>query len=218
MKNMLLLAVLLGGLGLGAGCGNDAQPIDVTESRVVTPAPEKAVSPGTSTQNPANPHAGVDMGAMGGMVAPAESSLKLEWDAPAEWEVKPSTSMRVANFIVKDHPDTQCYVAVLAGAAGGKEANINRWRAEQMGQPALTAQEIEALPTIDVLGQKAPLVEVTGDFSGMSGESAKGAMLYGAVCELGAQTVFIKMTGPQAVLQGQKETFLNFCKSLRLAK
>jgi len=218
MKNALLLAALIGGLCLGAGCGDSAKPVEVTNVRV-KPAPEKAAVPASA--DPSNPHAGMDMGAMGamgGMGAPAQSALKLEWDSPAEWEAKPATSMRVANFIVKDHPDTQCYAAVLAGAAGGKEANINRWRNEQMGQPALSTQEIEALPTLDVLGQKAPWVEVAGNFSGMSGESAKSAILYGAVCELGAQTVFIKMTGPQEVMQGQKDIFLKFCASLRMPK
>ncbi len=220
MKNAMLIALLMGGLFLGTGCGDSSKAINVTETRVKPPA-EKAATLADPAQNAANPHAGMDMnamGAMGAMGAPAENSLKLEWDAPAEWEAKPGTSMRVANFIVKDHPDTQCYVAVLAGAAGGKEANINRWQAEQMGQKALTPEEIAALPQLDVLGQKAPFLEVSGSFSGMSGEAAKDATLYGAVCELGAQTVFIKMTGPQAVVQTQKDIFLNFCKTLRTAK
>ncbi len=217
MKTISRVFLSLLMLGVLAGCGGADQPAEVTSKRTVTPeAPAAPVETGK-----ADPHAGMDMsamGAMGGMGGGMSgAAVKVEGDAPAGWEPAKTTSMRVLNFTVKDHPEAQCYVTVLPGAAGGKAANLNRWR-EQMGQTALGEAELAALPTLDVLGKPSALLEVTGSFSGMGAEPTPDALLYGLVCELEGNSVFVKMTGPKSVLEGQKEAFQNFCKSLRMPK
>ena len=110
----------------------------------------------------------------------------------------------------------ECYVTTLTGTGGGLEANINRW-CGQIGQEALTSEVIAALPRITMLGQEAVLVELAGDYSGMGDDAAAGSMLLGTVCELPGETVFVKMTGPEAAVRAEKESFLAFSKSIKAA-
>jgi hypothetical protein len=107
-------------------------------------------------------------------------------------------------------------VTVLKGAAGGVEMNINRWRG-QMGleNEPLNAEAIAKLPKIDVAGREGPLVEIPGNYTSMSGKAEPEYLLLGTICDLGSETLFVKMVGPQATVQAQRESFIAFCKSLK---
>jgi len=135
----------------------------------------------------------------------------LQWTDPAGWNRAPASSMRLVSFSIGKA--TECYVTVLEGAAGGFEANVNRWR-QQMGQPPLDAAALAALPAVPMLGATGRLVQIRGDFTGMDGATRHGSMLIGALCEMGAQTVFVKMTGPEAEVRGELSRFEAFCRSL----
>jgi hypothetical protein len=125
--------------------------------------------------------------------------------------------MRVVTLAPDGRTDTECYVTVLGGSAGGMLANVNRWL-QQIGQQPLSAEAVGALPTIAVLGRSAPLVEAYGTFRGMSGPAQDGAGLVGVVCVLADRTVFVKLTGPAGVLRQERDRFLAFCDSLRVAE
>ena len=124
--------------------------------------------------------------------------------------------MRVANFKLAANPEVECYLTVLQGAAGGIEANINRWRG-QMSQEALKPEDIAALPRIDVLGKQGAVVETLGSFSGMTGDPKPGYALLGMIVELPERSVFVKMTGPETAVKAEKDRFLAFCRSLKAA-
>jgi hypothetical protein len=126
------------------------------------------------------------------------------WQAPEGWAQGPAKQMRVVTFNPKDRAGVECYVAVLGGAAGGVAANVNRWR-QQLNLAPLAADAIAALPKVQVLGRASPMVEIDGGASSM----------YGLVCELGASTVFVKMTGPSESLRAERGRFVEFCKSLK---
>jgi len=126
-----------------------------------------------------------------------------QWTAPAEWTQAPAKQMRVVTFNPKSDPNVECYVTLLGGAAGGLEANVNRWR-QQLHLAPLTADAIAKLEAVKVLGRDARFVEVDGGAVG----------LLGVVCDLGTQTLFVKMTGPMASLRAERERFLAFCRSL----
>ncbi len=127
----------------------------------------------------------------------------LKWTAPEGWREGPAKQMRLVTFVPAETTGVECYVTVLSGVAGGLEANVNRWRG-QLGQTPLSAADLAALTVLPVLGRDARLVEIDGGASS----------LLGLVCELGPQTVFVKMTGPTEVLRAERERFLSFCKSL----
>jgi hypothetical protein len=190
-----------------------------------------------------DPHAGHDHGAMGGdphagmmgaaggdphagmtpdqiaalQMDPNMGSLnnQVTWSTtPEGWEKAPDRAMRVVTFKTPEGVET--YVSVLSGMAGGAAANISRWRNQMGVAEPVTAEQLEALPKIEVLGQQAPLVEIPGSFKGMSGEEQPNSMLIGTVAETPGQTVFVKMTGPEAAVQANKDKFVAFSQSLKL--
>lgn len=149
-----------------------------------------------------------------GNVSPAGfDPASLQWNAPDGWNREPDRPMRLVTFTTADGA-LECYVSVLAGSAGGAAANINRWR-QQMGQPALSPEEITALPKLQVLGQEAPLVTITGNYAGMSGETKTGHALMGIVCPWGDQTIFVKIIGPEMAVKAEAGNFTAFCESLK---
>lgn len=184
------------------------------------------------TAQSADPHAGLNMpsgmagvgvdgmgGMPGGMAGGMAGGVPVggfeagdfKWDAPEGWQETEKRPMRVVNFQVDG---AECYVTLLGGAAGGVEANINRWQG-QMGQPALSDLELAALPKITVMGQEVSLAAIKGNFSGIGADDMENSGMLGVVCPLGDQTLFVKMIGPEATIEQQVENFKAFCASLR---
>lgn len=135
----------------------------------------------------------------------------LQWTAAEGWTQADPRPMRLVTYQVSG---AECYIAVLGGAAGGVEANVNRWRG-QMGKGLLSAEELANLRKLTVLGVEASMVEITGSFSGQSGESATEQMMLGLVCPWDAKTVFVKMVGPKEAVSAQVNNFVAFCESLQ---
>jgi len=204
--------VLLAGLSLAAAaCGDSdkTRPIDETrpaaDARSAASAPLDTKArmgladkpPGGGFHHPPMNGAGAD--------APAATpdAAGFTWTAPTGWTQGPAKQMRLVTFVPADAPGVECYVTVLDGSAGGVDANINRWR-EQLHLAPLSADAIKALATVPVLGRDARMVEIDGGQIG----------LFGLVCELGGETVFVKMTGPTASLRAQRGQFVAFSKSL----
>ena len=95
--------------------------------------------------------------------------------------------------------------------------NVNRWR-KQLGASALSAEEISALPKRTLFGQLATLVDISGDFGGMSGaEGKKGYRLLGLILSNQAGAVFVKMIGPKADVDANATKFDEFIASLGIS-
>jgi hypothetical protein len=148
------------------------------------------------------------------MNPPPSSLPSLAWDTPEGWVRQPDRQMRIVTLSPETAPEVECYITILAGDGGGTAANLNRWRT-QMGQNPLAHGELEALETLDVLGQPARLIEIEGNYSGMSMATVADALLVGLVCSLGDHAVFVKMTGPRDQVLEHKGSFRTFCTSLR---
>lgn len=146
--------------------------------------------------------------------APRSSLPQLAWDTPEGWVDLGPSSTRQINLRPADNPSAECYVARLPGG-GSLEDNVNRWR-QQMGQGPLSGEEVTALPQRSLLGAPATFVEITGDFTGMTGETISDARLFGLILLIGDVGLFVKMIGPDALLVAERERFLDFCDSLHL--
>ncbi len=166
----------------------------------------------------------IDMSALGGGSGshPPRSGFdrdRLRWDVPSGWQQASGSSMRIVTFKVPPKADSQpgaeCWVIALGGTAGGVIDNINRWRRE-MEKPPLSAQDVDRLPRIQVLGEAAPLLEEDGSYQGMGGPALEKGTLFGVVCPLSDVTLFIKMVGGPEDMRAAKNEFLKFCESLRL--
>jgi hypothetical protein len=188
-----------------------APKTQTAESPAALPAGHPALPaghPALPAGHPALPMAGVDKTA----------AAPLTWTAPAGWKESGPRPMRLVSFTM-GAPGMECYVALLAGPAGGLEANLNRWRG-QMGLAPLSLEEIGRLEKIPVLGQQVPLAQMEGNFSGMQsmqGEPKKGYALLGTVAASGGQSVFVKMVGPAGAVKEQRANFISFCESLKAA-
>lgn len=150
------------------------------------------------------------------MPPPRRSSGRPEftWTVPPTWEPRKDRGGRVITVAPKGSKGTECYLYLLSGDGGGIDLNINRWR-QQMGQKALTAEEIAALERIDALGTKVVVVKIQGPYSGMGGEQIDGALLYGAVMLKDSYLLTAKMRGPASEVGDQWDNFIAFCKSVK---
>jgi hypothetical protein len=138
----------------------------------------------------------------------------LRWTLPAEWsETKPS-EYRLMTFTMANSPNSECWLIALGGKGGGVEDNLKRWRRELRQEPLSTA-EVAQLPRVPMLGREAVTIEVHGPYQGMAGPAIDDAIMLGAICELDSWTLFVKMVGPAAEIETQRNAFKELCASLR---
>lgn len=190
---------------LQSGGAPSPAPVEVSAA----PVPEPALMPEAAPAETAtvdNPHGMADPTPAGGF-----NPAGLQWTAPEGWHQGPEKMMRMVTYTVGD---VECYVTSLSGEAGGAVSNINRWAA-QMGLPALDEAAIAALPKITVLGTEGPLTEFAGTFTDMGGAPKADYKMLGTLASAGGSTFFVKLTGPAAEVDAQRDNFVAFCASLR---
>ena len=202
------------------GCGKGDRK-EITQTRVVeqasTPAaPETTAAEsksGSSKLPPGHPEV-PQTPSTSDMMQATPTAPELSFTTPEGWQSAPPKPMRAINFRVGPAQEAECYVSVLANSGGGVPMNVNRWRG-QMGLQPLTDTELAALPKITIAGQDGVLVEAAGQYTAMTGDPKPGYMLLGAICEREGQGIFVKMTGPEAIVKGEKDHFVAFCQSLK---
>lgn len=147
--------------------------------------------------------------------APGNGGPRLVYETPEGWTEQAASMMRDINFKFGENGEGECYVARLPGAGGGLLANVNRWRG-QMGAEPLTQEQVDQLPSRTLFGQPAAYVTVDGDFSAGMGSAEKkpGYRLVGLVLASDAGAVFVKMTGPRALVESNEGAFETFTSSL----
>ncbi len=201
----LPLLVLCAGL---AACSETGPTAEITARRTAS-LPSSPVLPGATPR---------ERFEAPGMRKPTQGSDDLiDYDLPEGWKVVAPTSERFVNLRPAGDPAAECYLSFLGGSAGGLEANVNRWRT-QIGAQPLGAAEVAALPKVQLLGREGTLVDVTGTFVGMGEAPRADFQLLGVVVSETAGSLFLKFTGPAALVERERERFLAFTASLRLAE
>ena len=161
----------------------------------------------------------VDAASVNDMMDPSAPQVSFEsptlvWDTPENWMLEPGgNAMRLATFKVsKLGIEATTTIVALGGAAGGLESNISRW----LGQLGVSADAeklssfINGLPEIvTVSGDKGHVVDLS------SWVSADAASMLAGIISRGDQTIFVKMTGPTALLAEEKSAFNLLCESIR---
>ena len=134
---------------------------------------------------------------------------------PEGWERVPTTTFRHINTRVAAAPSAECYLTFLPGDGGGDLANVNRWRGE-MGLAPVAAAEVAALPRTSLLGQPAIRVDLSGSFTGMSGQRIEAARLLGVLLTRQNMpgALFVKFVGPTDVVAGNVDNFDSFVASI----
>jgi hypothetical protein len=142
----------------------------------------------------------------------------LTFTVPEGWKsVPPASAMRKAQLSIpgKDGgkaADVTFFHFGNEGGAGGVQANVQRW----LGQFS-SAEGAEKTEPLDIAGTKVTLVSTEGtmkggQFGGPAQDEPDFALL-GAIIEHADGPVFIKGTGPKAVLKESREKFMAMIKS-----
>jgi len=143
----------------------------------------------------------------------------LTFKRPADWTWIPVVSpMRKAQLLVPG-PEAGKNADITFfhfGPAGGGDldSNVQRWLHQFQSAPAS-----EKVETKTIGGRKTTLVSTVGTFtSGMPGQPAAAMdnyALLGAIVEDADGSIFVKMTGPKAVVQAANAKFLEFLESAK---
>jgi hypothetical protein len=139
-------------------------------------------------------------------------SAPITWTKPAVWEEHAPSEMRQGSFLARGPDGATADVSVTAfpGTAGGLESNLNRWRG-QVGLPPLGGDELRQA-TRPITADQVQGIQV--DYPSPKG-SKESARILGAVFQTPELAWFVKMTGPPALVEAQKESFTAFVQSLR---
>lgn len=145
---------------------------------------------------------------------PASAASGFVAPTPQGWVTAPTSEFRQLNYRLSSDPSLECYLTA-GNLRGGLLANANRWVVTQFEQTAMTQEEFDALPRHPLLGQQAALVRVEGSFAGMGGEPKPGYKLLGLVGGTDENMVTLKMTGPKALVDAERERFLALAAAIR---
>ena len=173
------------------------------------------MAPPAIMNTPADPHAGLDMSAMGGLVEAPTSQNILAWGTPDGWKQEAGTHMRIVTFHpVIDPGAVDCYIIALGGPAGGLEANLERWMG-QLGLPASDDNVKQLIISAQDSKTKDGLPAKVFDFTALQSQgspSDKSMMV--AMISLDQTTVFVKMTGTIETVKQNKDNFLKLIGSI----
>lgn len=139
-----------------------------------------------------------------------------QFKSPDGWKkVEPKSAMRKAQLEVPGEGGKSAEVTFFFfgdGQGGDIQANVSRWFGQLTG-----GSDVQKVEEQDFNGTKVTLVSTEGTLkaSPISGitEDRPESALQGAILQHADGPVFIKMTGPAAVVKGSKEKFLELVKS-----
>lgn len=208
---LIPIAALAGAL---AACDrNEPAPAAATSApQAAAPTPTATAPAAGSTPAPA-PTAGGTVDASG-----------LTFSMPAGWTRKAPGTMRVAELGAPAPEGSTEEAAEIAffsfgpQGAGDAASNVARWASlvlDDTGQPAPHESTTEKVGSLTVT-----LVQTTGVYQSGSPAGPKtpkpGSTLLGAIIEGGPQgPLYIRMTGPKAVVEAHRERWFGMIRSAR---
>lgn len=134
---------------------------------------------------------------------------------PKNWLVLPAKEFRELNYRFGDSGTGEVYVSL---AAGSVTDNVNRWM-HQFGHVPLTPAELDVLAKVNIAGTEGVWVEATGPYtSGMGAPARGGQALAGVIAEVSGKLMTLKMVGPEAEVEAEKDALKAFAASLELVK
>jgi len=161
--------------------------------------------PKEASQAPAVPNAPVTPGleAAGGPI---------EWTKPEAWQELAPTAFRKGNYVVEDGDGGKAEITVSSfpGNVGGILANVNRWRGQAGLAPIDNDQLQQSLTRLTVDGHQGSLVDILPET-----EKANATRILAAIFTHGEESWFFKMSGPQSIVNGERDRFVEMINGLR---
>ena len=135
------------------------------------------------------------------------------WSVPAGWQAFAGDGIRLGTFEVTGRGATaRTTIVSLEGDAGGVRANVVRWLDQlglKLGDRDLDSLLDSAAPITTTAGVTLMVYDLT-EFAATAAEST-----IGAIGSIGAQTLFVKMTGDAALLRRVRPSFEALVASVR---
>ena len=191
----MLTAALLGCAGCGRGDDDKITVYRIPKEAPATPPMEQAAM--------GAPPAGAPM---------AAAARAVHWTAPAGWQEQPASGFRKGSFRVAGTDGKSADISVISfpKQAGGVLANVNRWR-NQLKLAPITSDADVGTP-MTVASRDMFFVDLVSA-PGAPPDGAKTRIL-GGIYPLPDETWFFKMTGPDQVVEAQREAFKQFLNSV----
>jgi hypothetical protein len=130
-----------------------------------------------------------------------------KWSVPSTWVEKAPGPMLFKSFSIADGGAVT--VSFFPGAVGGTLANVNRWRGQMGLSPVEEGNLAGVAETLETAGGKATLA----DFEGTGAKA--GQRLVAAIVPHGDNTWFYKLLGSEALVAKEKDSFVNFVKTVQ---
>ena len=193
----------------------------------VSKAEPEASAPQSTAMSPAADTASTPVSAGMGALPPMGASMEtppssappsqMTGTPPSNWVAQPPSSMRQLSYLVKGDKGTVADISlvILAGTAGGVLENINRWLS-QLGQPATTDEALGKMAR----HVKSTLGDVTVvDLEGLpqGADTMKDGRIIAGIASGDGKTYFFKMRGNAPLAESQKEAFIKWIGSVRMA-
>lgn len=174
-------------------------------------------------RGPATTDAPTDKSAPSASASPKAGGLT--WTAPKPFVARtPKSSMRAAEYGIEGDAQSELTVFYFgADQGGGVEANMNRWLGQFKQADGSDAVAKRSERTVN--NMSVATIETTGTYGG--GMAAPGApppaaiedaALLGAIAKGPEGSVFFKLVGPRASLDGARPAFDQLLESLRKAE
>jgi hypothetical protein len=139
---------------------------------------------------------------------------QISWTLPSGWTEGAAKRMSLATFDIAGSGGQRAEVNVtpLMGLAGKEVAIVNMWRT-QVGQAELPPDEVtKQLQPVDVGGTAGKMFEVQG-----KSEDGRAMKIVTAMIHNGDESWFYKLQGDAPLVDAQKEAFVEFLKSIKIA-
>ena len=136
---------------------------------------------------------------------------------PATWLWRPVTrQFVVAEYTVPGRNGADQATITVSQAGGNMDSNIARWKSQfrsSAGDPVEPT-----LDTIEAAGMKITLVEIAGEYAGMSGSYTPDQLFITAVVPTEPQQTFIKFVGPSKTVEANRKEFRAMIEGLERAE
>jgi len=145
---------------------------------------------------------------------------RLQGKVPKGWKrEKPTSSMRIAQFQIPGE-NGNGEMVVFSGIGGSVDANLKRWYGQFKSESGRSISETAETIHTQVNGMDVTFSFVRGTYlkssrgmGGTSTEYPKYALMTAIVIALDGPYYF-KGTGPETILDSEKEIFIGFIKSI----
>jgi hypothetical protein len=198
-----------------AGCNREEAKVYHVPKEETPPAqPELQTAPQPSAQPaPAATSEAAPPPADMGLPSPASAMglPQLKYQLPPGWQEKPLTEMRVASFAVSGPNGKTADVSVIPLPIAGHDLElVNMWRARVQLPTTSDPNAVNQAVPVSIGTEQGRLFEFASDPS--AGKNRQRLVV--AMLTRGPISWFFKITGEDAFVSSQKESFLQFLKSV----